>query len=268
MSLLGKTAPRLLQDLSLYDPRKQPSAGFNILSQIPFHDEEKEPLQLPNGKGSCKHQWSMKGNQCSLPENGYKADVDLLWKIAAYCAACRSHLDLSLEFEDRLDDCMPCPTQDRPLHHFVHLPDLSKSRHPGTSLPKQDDDFAWMDTQVFQCSHFECASKLVIRFKPPRLIPDWVSQLTDQETIKNRAEKAIISDLARFEGHSVPRPMEVLINTETYINNAMYMERRRQIRRENKKWMLNLGDSCASMLEYMGFTNDVRRRCQSPSKQS
>lgn len=269
-ALLGKTAPRLLQDLYVYDPRKQPSTGFNILAQIPFHDEEKEQLPLSVGRGSCKHQWSIKSNQCSLPENGYEADFTTLWIIAAYCAVCRSHLELSLDFREGNNDSIPCPTKDRPLHHFVHRPELSKSRQPGTALPQQYDGFAWVDTQVFQCSCFGCPAKLTIRFKPPRLLSEWVSQLTDQMTIKNRAGKAIASDPARFEGHSVPQPIEVLYNTRTYIYNAMYEHEKsgKKIKSENKKWMLNLGDSCVDMLEYIGFTCEVKTQPHPPFQQS
>ena len=151
-----------------------------------------------------------------------------------------------------------CPTEDRPVHHLIHQPELSQSRQPGTSSP-QKDGFTWSDTQVFRCMYDDCLAKLIICFKPPRLTPLWVNQLTDQEMIKHRAEKAMASDGARFEGHSVPRPMEVLLNTRAYIYNAMYVHQiGKKIKRENKKWMLNLGDSCREMLEYIGFTDEVR----------
>lgn len=259
--MTGKTAPRLLQDLNVYDGRSD--TGFNILSQIPFHDEEQETLPLPVNKDNCKHQWSMKRNQCNLPKDGFQPDLTTLWAVAAYCVACRSHLELSLDFREfKNTDFTPCPTRDRPLHHFVHQPDQSQPQQ--ISYPVPVDGFAWVDTQVFQCSSRNCHAKLTIKFKPPRIIPFWVKQLTDQETIKYRAEKVIASDSARFEGHSVPQPIEVLNNMKGYLHNAMYVPEKagKKIVKGNKKWMLNLGDSCADMLVYIGFSREASQTHQ------
>lgn len=260
MCLSGKTAPRLLQDLKIYDPRKQTSSGFNILSQIPFYDGDQDSSPQPVGKGSCKHQWSMKRNQCILRENRVKPDYTTLWTIAAYCAVCRSHLELSLDFTGIESDFVPCPTHDRPLHHFLHKPEFSQSRlQPVKSCSQSGVGFTWVDYQAFECSAYNCPAQLTICFKPPRLIPEWVSQLTDQVIIKHRAEKVIAGDPKRFEGHSIPQPIDVLKTMQGYLDNAMYIhEQGKKIIKTNKKWMLNLGDSCADVLEYIGFTREVR----------
>lgn len=152
----------------------------------------------------------------------------------------------------------PCPTTARPLHHFMHQPHFSKPRQYGIFAPDPDTGFPWVDEQHFQCSAVECSARLVIRFKPPRLVRDWVKQLTDKFMIKARAERAMAEDSKRFEGHAVPLPITVLHNLWIYISNAVQNpEKSRKIPRHNKQFLLSLGESCGDMLEYVGFTREV-----------
>ncbi|KAL8853990.1 MAG: hypothetical protein Q9221_001113 [Calogaya cf. arnoldii] len=64
------------------------------------------------------------------------------------------------------------------------------------------------------------------------------------------------ADPARFEGHAVPLPSEVLTNLRTYILNALRVDKRRTIVAHNKKWLLCLGDPCTELLEYIGFVRE------------
>ena len=76
--------------------------------------------------------------------------------------------------------------------------------------------------------------------------------------IQTRAEIAIASDPERFEGHSIPLPIQVLEMTQKYITNALNDDGvKKHIQAQNKRWMLNLGDPCADMLEYIGFSREV-----------
>lgn len=181
-----------------------------------------------------------------------------MWKIAVYCSVCRSHLDLLNDFREGSAFSSPCPIGSRPLHHFIHRPDLSKPRQHGFLPPDPDTGFPWVDEQIFQCSAAECSARLVICFKPPRLVPDWVKQLTDKYMINTRAEQAMAEDTKRFEGHAAPLPINVLGNLRTYIWNAVQTPgKSRKIPGHNKKFMLCLGESCADLLEYVGFTREV-----------
>lgn len=266
----GKTAPRLLHDLRSYDPRKPPPHGFNILTDIPLHDEEqKKPPPPAVGKGSCRHEWSLKHNQCSPSLEEEPPEETLLFIIAAYCAQCRSHLEVLLDFREGDNFYPRCPNEESPLHHFVHKPEASSPRQPGTTFTGLNHDLAWVDTQAFCCSSTPCYAKLQIRIKPPRLIPDWVTQLSDPFVIRTRAEKAIASDPERFEGHGVPMPIQVLKSTNAYIFNAMNDQGiKKRIQGKNKRFMLNLGEPCADLLEYIGFSREVERCHQSLSQRS
>ena len=259
LCFVGKTSPRLLSDLYNYDPRYLASTAYNILTGLPYFDEEEQKNVPPPPPGtSCKHKWSLKRNQSSLPKNSYKSDSSTVWKIAVYCSACRSHLDLLMDFRKMSPFAEPCPTTSRPLHHFMHQPRLSKPRQYGMLAPDPDTGFSWVDEHHFECSAPECSARLVMWFKPPRLVPDWVKQLTDKFMIKARAERAMAEDPERFEGHAVPLPVNVLHHLRLYIWNAVQNpERSRKIPGNNKQFLLSLGDSCADLLEYVGFTREV-----------
>ena len=152
----------------------------------------------------------------------------------------------------------PCPTTFTPLHHFMHQPHLSKPRQYGMLAPDPDTGFLWVDEQHFECSAPECSARLVMWFKPPRLVPDWVKQLTDKFMIKARAERAMAEEPERFEGHAVPLPVNVLYHLRVYILNAVHVpEKSRKIPGHNKQFLLSLGESCADLLEYVGFTREV-----------
>lgn len=181
-----------------------------------------------------------------------------MWKTAVYCSVCRSHLDLSIDFREGSDSSKPCPAGSRPLHHFIHRPHLSKPRKRGTFAPDPNTGFLWIDEQHFQCSAAECSARLVVCFKPPRLVSDWVKQLTDKFMIKTRAEKVMAEDPKRFEGHAVPLPITVLSNLRIYIWNAVQTPgKSRKIPGNNKQFLLSLGESCVDLLEYVGFTREV-----------
>ncbi|KAL6721170.1 ubiquitin-specific protease ubp2 [Lecanora helva] len=256
----GKTAPRLLQDLLLYDPRKLPPSGFNILTDIPVYNEE-QGAQIPPppriGKGNCRHQWSLKPNQCKLGDDNYRTDDQTVRVLAAYCAICRSHLEMQLDFRGNGRQVKPCPADERPLHHFVYRPELSSPGYPVRTSVEFGDGSAWSDCRRFRCISLECGAELCIHFKPPRLTKDWVDLLTDRSIIKKRAEEAISDDPARFEGFAVPPPLDVLLHSKHYITNPLFNPgKSKKIQGHNKRFLLNVGEQCAGLLEYFGFTRE------------
>ena len=116
----------------------------------------------------------------------------------------------------------------------------------------------WEDVQRFDCSSLSCSAKLTIQFRPPRLTSAWVSLLTDPETIKARTTTAISEDPKRLEGIAAPSPVDVLMNLRQYIYNAFNMKEKKVILRHNKKWVVSLGESCSELLEYLGFSRQVK----------
>ena len=252
----GKTAPRLLEDLDSYDPRRTHPIGFNSLTDFPRHYETGETPSLPKVKPRpCQHKWDLKNQQCNLPLKFGRPDPDAIFIVAAVCYDCRCHLELSIDF--RSGGERPCPTPEYPLHHFLHQPSLSLPRSMVQNGIIFDNQEGWYDIQSFQCTSLDCSAKLKVKITPPRIKPEWVDLLIDKDLIKMRAEKEMLANPERFEGHAIPLPSDVLSVLRTYILNALRNDERRKIPSHNKKWLLCLGDSCADLLRYIGFAREV-----------
>jgi ubiquitin carboxyl-terminal hydrolase 25 len=171
---------------------------------------------------------------------------------AAFCTECRCHVNLRIDTRGEGSGVQPCPTSSFPLHHFRYIPERSLGfRHLNDSLDE------WEDVRLFQCSARSCSARLEVQMYSPRLRKAWVSLLVDKSLIEERAKAAMASDIERFQGHAVPPPLNVIGNLRAYIGNALKGEDRR-ILKNNKKWMLSLGESCTDMLLYLNFSNEVR----------
>lgn len=254
---IGKTAPRLLEDLILYDPGRLPPTGYNILTDLPTPYEEGKPLPEKIANGSCRHAWARKPNQCRLPEYEGNPPEQTICTVSAICTSCRSHLELSVDFRGAESASSTCPTPDVPLHHFLYKRELSEPYLPGKSTWSSTDLIEWIDVQRFECTSPYCSAKLTIRFRPPRLPPAWVSLLTDPDAIKARATKTISEDSERLEGIATPSPVDVMMNLRQYIMNALNTNENRVILGNNKKWVICFGETCFELLEYLGFTRRV-----------
>ena len=252
---IGKTAPRLLLDLARYDPRRRSPDGFNILTDIPFHSNDRDDVEPPlPPRGSCQHTWSLKNNQSELPEDkAYDPSASTSWLFAVCCTLCGSHLDLRISFPSRQAALMPCPIDKRPLHHFIHQPESSKPRRE-SRVPEDRYGFPWIDIQCFKCTSQLCLATLVIEFKPPRLTTDWIALLTDRYMITSRTERVMARDPEKYEGVAIPSPATVIGNLSSYIENAMYHpETSKAIKKENKRFATCFGKECTGLLEYLGF---------------
>ena len=222
--------------------------------------EEDKPLPPKLASGSCRHAWALKPNQCELPEYEGSPLEATVYIVSAFCTICRSHLELSVDFRGVDSGSAPCPTQDMPLHHFLYKRNLSQPCQPTKSNWWSANFVPWIDIQRFECSSPYCGAKLTVRFQPPRLPPAWVSLLTDPETIKIRAQKAISEDPKRLEGIAAPSPVDVVMTLRQYILNALNLNEKRTIAGHNKKWVVSFGESCTELLEYLGFSRRVRSR--------
>ena len=249
----GKTPPRLLEDLNLYNPDRLPSTQYNVLADLSLPFDGKSALPRKTGKGSCRHRWQLKAGSCSPflidTESNPAQHV-----VAAICSLCRCHVRLVIDTRGEGEGVMPCPNVVNPLHHFLYIPEQSSGLKRTTIKTTLD---SWEDIRVFQCSTMKCAARLAIHMQSPRLVKDWVELLTDKATITKRAEAAMASDPKKFEGHAPPTAITIIGYLRMYISNAMKGDHRR-ILASNKKWMLSFGESCREFLEYLQFTFNVR----------
>ncbi len=255
----GKTVPRLIEDLAFYDPRHKAKNGYNILTDIPQWEDGEFKVDPGQGKGSCRHEWTLDEDHSQLLEQGKLPTPQATFSVVAHCSVCRSHLAVVVDFLAFGDDdsFLPCPNVEAPLHHFVHEPRNSQNfpfLQPGAVPATQ------YDRQTFRCSSGTCLARLSITFRPARLTAAWIHELTNKNVLKVRADQAIQSDPTRFEGHASPSAVEVLANLRTYIQNGMQSKEQRKILGANKKWRLCFSDSCTDLLDYLGFRRDVSYR--------
>lgn len=255
-SSLGKTAPRLVQDLLSYDPRRSLPSGWNILTDPApqFHRDVLLPALV--AKGSCRHKYMTKLDQSQLPTPDRNPERSTSYKVASFCHECRCHLLLIVEFQNGNGE-RPCPNSQYPLHHFIHHPQSSSRRRSSVDGRKSD---RWVDQQRFECSSPCCPAVLTIRISPPRITAEWETLLTDEKLVRERAEAVMKLAPDRFEGIAPPLPINVLLNLRSYLNNALRNPEVKKIASLNKKFVTCFGDfgqPCRDLLEYLEFKYDV-----------
>lgn len=248
----GKTAPKLLNDILLYDPQNQ-KAGFNSLVDIPRYEEGKWSIDPVPPRNSCRHKWILDEDHTVLqslkPETGRLPEY---W-VSAYCCICRGQLSVVLTLPSD-SASSPCPSSDSPLHHFLSPDHFSDSPATVQGFAQYGES---RGVQDFICTLPACGAKLQVVFRPSKLIPSWVKLLTDPHLIRARAERAIASDPERFEGHPIPTGAEVLSNLRQYLLNGMRSDEPKVINGLNKRWLLSLGEPCMEVLAYLGFMKKV-----------
>jgi ubiquitin carboxyl-terminal hydrolase 25/28 len=251
---LGKTPPRLLQDLALYNPQRLPTSGFNVFVQSAVQFLEAGPAPKLTARNACRHIWILKPNQSVLPTIDEKPTTSSVYTVSACCSDCRSHINITIDFRGESSITFPCPKEGTPLHHFLYR------NTPESGLYQRKDDIGldiWLDERHFECSNPSCSARLTTRIRSPRLVLEWIDLLTNPALVRARAQDVMAKDPERFEGHAVPPIVQVLANLRAYLANALTSPEPRRILGNNKKFLLCLGEPCADLLQYLGFTRTV-----------
>lgn len=248
----GKTAPKLLHDILQYDPSRK-NGAFNTLLDIPKFEDGKWVVDPTPPRNSCHHRWTLDEDHTILQSLNPELVRPPVYWVTTYCTKCRAQLSVVLNLQSS-SSTSPCPSSGSPLHHFHHIGQTAKPVPVAPGSVQLDE--VW-ELQEFVCTAATCAAKLQVIFRPSRLIPGWVKLLTDPDLVRARAERAIASDPERFEGHTIPTATDVLSNLRAYLLNGMQSTEPKVINGANKRWMLSLGQPCAEVLEYLGFTKKV-----------
>ncbi|KAH0565972.1 hypothetical protein GP486_000640 [Trichoglossum hirsutum] len=250
---LGKTAPRLLEDLINYDPgrsRRDVLAG-DAPKFIPLNPS------LPGRitPDTCRHKFMDKSDQSLIPPLDLRPEPGAVYKVASFCNDCRCHLLLKIEYRGNIPDEVPCPNRDFPLHHFRHVPYKSTGRPVSTGNSPGDH---WVEERVFECSSHVCSAVLTVTLSSPRLTPEYVALLTDKEMIAERVRRAEMDGLGRDweDSEELVGPFEVLSRLRQYVSDAMRSLQKKRISVRNKKFASALGEDCRELLEFLGFTFD------------
>jgi ubiquitin carboxyl-terminal hydrolase 25/28 len=248
----GKTAPRLLQDLLTYDPRYEERAGRNLLTTAPpQHDPSKPPVAAVPAR-NCRHALVTKDDQSLLATPGQDPDQSTVYKIASYCALCRWHIDVIVDFRNNVAKARACRKGDTEylLHHFLF--DEDSESNGSNSLGFQPK----ARTYRFHCSAPQCPVKVSIHMKPPHLSDHDVETLTNQAQLRKRWEtaKQIAGDRADT---TMARRVDGPDFLSTYLQDSLNpVKGKTRIPLFNKKFLKTFGRDCDSILIRLGFTTE------------
>ncbi|KAI9703979.1 MAG: ubiquitin-specific protease ubp2 [Bogoriella megaspora] len=243
----GKSAPRLLEDLLLYDPRYGHS-GTNLLADpSPVYDPNAWKPHLP--KNSCRHQYTVNLLQSVIPYLDSRPDEDTKWRVASICQNCRCHLTATIDFEATTN---PCPNEQHPVHFFV-LTSRIESEVPWLSETVASKDRECQYT--FQCTARGCSAVLKITLAPPRLSSEAVNRIAGPRQLRARYEAAVASDRSR--GFEEVNGALALNRLRTYLRDGLDTKSNRtQFPKKNKAFMTTFGEDCDDILMSLGFTDE------------
>ena len=242
-TLVGKCAPRFIEDLIQHDPAKAASSSGNVLADCPEKREDGSIVPIAIAHDSCRHKYMFKPKQSILPEA--LSDASSYYKIASYCQDCRYHLDLVVDFRE--PQCKrPCPNQSFPLHHLRRLLVPPRSR---IAADGQDGH----EEHTFVCSSPRCSVVVTVSIRPPRLRSQHLSLLLDPEKINERVHSEIDAAPDRFKDATIPSPANVIYTLKRYIDDVLARRESRRVSATNKAFMMSLGEPCRDLLQYLGF---------------
>ncbi|KAG0647102.1 Ubiquitin-specific-processing protease 2 [Hyphodiscus hymeniophilus] len=255
---VGKTAPRLITDLLDHDPLTPKKNGRNILAKAAPQFRGKT-LPPRTGIHDCRHVLMKKLERTTAPvSQDQQPDTSTRYIIAAYCAECGCHFDISMDFRSRDGRQTPCRLSDpdNPMHHLrpVAYADGKEYEDKLGGYNKYD---TILEAHCFECSGVACPLVVNIKISPPRLGPKLLSLIADPKKVYARGKKVIEEEPLRFEGHKPIAPYQVLDNLRTYLKDARQAqqdpEKLKKIAKRNKRLLLGFADECDSLFEYLDF---------------
>ncbi|KAJ5109239.1 hypothetical protein N7456_005914 [Penicillium angulare] len=249
----GKTAPRLVEDIFLYDSANPPYTGRNLLSQVPpvYEENYNGPAEYISGD-ACQHNYVTKPDQTLVSQSDEPGRAGTS-KVSAVCSKCRYHLQVVVNTSNTVG-----PSANRVAWHIHHLIYQSGRDRNSWELPETMETGQTAETFHYRCSHERCPVTVSLRIMSPIINPELASLLTDADVIQSRAQEAIASQPERLEGVAIPLPITVLDNLRLYLTNALHHpELRKSITQGNKRFMVSFGvrgEPCRELLEFMGFS--------------
>lgn len=253
--LLGKTAPRLIEDLLNYDPRLEAIIGRNLLTSPPSTNDLYSNVASILPDDACRHDFVAKQSQENeLPPRDSRPEYASAYRIKAICQNCRYHLNLKISWTSFNPagtlGFASCPRQACPLHHFQYIREQSQLGKIGVGGTEHELD----QTALFRCSSETCQAQLSVGLRRPVFNEDSIELLTSPQLLQQRFEHAKQLDPTRND-FKVARPVEALDALATYLKDGMNIENnRRQIPIRNKRYMVTFGEDCTALLTSLGFT--------------
>ena len=248
---VGKTAPRLIDNILRYDPLHPHPAGHNLLiDPVPVVDTRQKPLE-DTAQGACQHKLVIKSAQSKLPSKEGRLNSSTHSVLAAYCTQCRIHFTVRINNPQACPNQDTCPKQGYPLHHFRYHPSGSNVRASQLSNGSRVED--WEESHLFECSSRTCLAVVSIIVKSPRLRAVHLHSLIDPVAIRSRVQAEINANPERLKDSVIPTPIKVMATLKAYLTDAIRSDERKRVNSENKRFITTLGEGTADLLQYLGF---------------
>ena len=248
----GKTAPRLLQDLLTYDPRREERAGRNLLTSAPpEHNSSREGIPAVP-RGNCRHTLVRKDEQCLLPEVDKKPGRDTVYKVASYCPQCRYHVDVIVDFKGPGFPDGICGKQNfgYPLHHFVCDENSSTDSN---GLRSQQA----LKTFSFRCTSDACPTTVRMDFKPPRFTEHDQELMMNKAQLRRRFEKSK-ELIGEREGETMSRPVDAPDFLDTFLKDSLNpAPGKSRVPLLNRKFAKTFWRDCDPILKRLGFEHAI-----------
>lgn len=173
--------------------------------------------------------------------------------ISMVCIGCRYHF--VLEVDDVKLEASPCGKnrKNRPLHHFVWADSDSPAQ-----LAKEDSKYyPIVARERFACSAPACTTELTLRVTRPRIAFRHTQILRDLERVKRRMEEAKRDCPGRFQELSPQWARSAVGTLHAYIRDvidAKPEDEPRKIAKWNRRFYVQFGPECDSILKYLEFT--------------
>ncbi|KAI5300934.1 ubiquitin-specific protease ubp2 [Ascosphaera atra] len=245
----GKTAPLFADDIRRYDPHHPPSSGFNLLTGIPPIDSG-TPVELLS-PDACQHDYILKPRQTASPPNGNEA-VGVPYKVAAVCAKCRQHIEITLIYPT------PWGHRGKHPHHYVYLERATEeAQKKNAKNPFRKERQAKQEFH-FVSSYDQCPISVTVKILEPVLSAEFVELLTSADKQKQRSEAARKEAPERYAEEQGPNVKWTIYALRRYIENAIGEEKRgRLIKATARAFSLAFGprgEPMAGLFEALGFT--------------
>ncbi|KAJ5606404.1 hypothetical protein N7510_009185 [Penicillium lagena] len=250
----GKTAPRLVQDILLYDPAHPSSTGRNLLSEVPpVYPERYNGALGFLSPSACRHNYVTKPNQTFHTPEDQKRRPGCMSKVHAMCTKCRCHVQIVVNYTNGMNTFSQ--NLEGHIHHLVYK---SGRQAGGSTSAEVTPKGQLAETFHYQCSNLSCPAIVSLRILSPLLSPELVHLLTDQNVIRKRAQEAMAAQPERLEGMACPSSATVLDNLRLYVSNTLKSgQPSKAITATNKRFMLSFGVDgmpCQKLFEFLNFT--------------
>lgn len=252
--LVGKTAPRLLNDLLEHEPRFSRRNGRNLLADPApmFKGMALPPRTHAHG---CRHVLMSKRSQTHAPiSEDERPDASTKYIVASYCAQCKHHFDIVVDFTQGTRGQFSCRLSDEvnPMHHLRLTESLD--------FKKENIEFnkycPLIELYRFSCTAAFCPVTVEIKISAPRLPVSLLQTIIDPAKLEARGKKVIADEPERYVGLDPLTPVQVLSNLRHYLLDAKAAQDSgdlRRIARRNKKYFLAFADECDSLFDYLDF---------------